>query len=147
MTTRDRYGPTDFHCERALNSWTDPLDLNAGWLTGLTDLNTEKDNVQQRIADYLTDLLSLGVSGIRVDAAKHMKPADLAAIFAKLKANMGGALPDDFIAWLEVRLQRWLTLVILVMLVTFVELVTLGGASPCQRRLARRCCWAARAIC
>jgi alpha-amylase len=22
------YGPTDFHCERALNSWTDPLDLN-----------------------------------------------------------------------------------------------------------------------
>jgi alpha-amylase len=25
------YGPTDFHCERALNSWTDPLILNAGW--------------------------------------------------------------------------------------------------------------------
>jgi alpha-amylase len=22
------YGPSDFHCERALNSWTDPLDLN-----------------------------------------------------------------------------------------------------------------------
>jgi alpha-amylase len=59
--------------------------------------------VQQRIADYLTDLLSIGVSGIRVDAAKHMQPPDLAAIFAKLKANMGGSLPDDFVAWLEVR--------------------------------------------
>ena len=46
------YGPTDFHCERVLNSWTDPLDLNAGWLTGLTDLNTEKENVQQRIAGF-----------------------------------------------------------------------------------------------
>ena len=39
------YGPMDFHCERILNSWTDPLDLNAGWLTGLTDLNTEKEHV------------------------------------------------------------------------------------------------------
>ena len=26
------WGPLDFHCERALNSWTDPLDLNAGWV-------------------------------------------------------------------------------------------------------------------
>lgn len=59
------YGPTDFHCERALNSWTDPLDLNAGWLSGLTDLNTEKDNVQERIADYLTDLIGIGFSGSR----------------------------------------------------------------------------------
>ena len=30
------YGPLHFHCERVLNSWNDPLDLNAGWLTGLT---------------------------------------------------------------------------------------------------------------
>ena len=29
----------------------------AGWLTGLVDLNTEKENVQERIADYLTDLI------------------------------------------------------------------------------------------
>jgi hypothetical protein len=28
------YGPLQFHCERALNSWNDPLDLNAGWLDG-----------------------------------------------------------------------------------------------------------------
>lgn len=62
------YGPTDFHCERPLNSWTDPLDLNAGWLTGLVDLNTERDNVQQRIADYLTDMLGIGFSGARVRA-------------------------------------------------------------------------------
>jgi alpha-amylase len=98
------YGPTDFHCERSLNSWTDPLDLNAGWLDGLVDLNTERDNVQQRIADYLTDLLGIGFSGFRVDAGKHIRPDDLAAIFGKLKANMGGALPADFIVWIELLL-------------------------------------------
>ena len=35
------YGPLDFHCERGLNSWTDPFQLNYGWLTGLCDLDTE----------------------------------------------------------------------------------------------------------
>ena len=97
-------GPLDFHCERPLNSWTDPLDLNAGWLTGLTDLNTERDHVQERIAAYLTDLMSIGMSGFRVDAAKHIKPDDLASIFKKFKRNMGGELPGDFISWLEVLL-------------------------------------------
>lgn len=65
------YGPQDFHCERSLNSWTDPLTLNAGWLDGLTDLNTGRENVRERIADYLTDLLSVGFSGFRIDAAKR----------------------------------------------------------------------------
>ena len=97
------YTASDFHCERPLNSWTDGNILNYGWLTGLTDLNTEKEYVQQRIADYITDMLSMGVSGIRVDAAKHISPADLAQIFKKLKDNLGGGeLPDDFTAYLEV---------------------------------------------
>ena len=97
------YTASDFHCERPLNSWTDGNILNYGWLTGLTDLNTEKEYVQQRIADYITDMLSMGVSGIRVDAAKHISPADLAQIFKKLKNNLGGGeLPDDFTAYLEV---------------------------------------------
>lgn len=96
------YGPTDFHCERTLSSWNDPLALNAGWLDGLVDLNTEKDNVQERIADYLTDLMGLGFSGFRIDAAKHMKPDDLVAIFSKFRRNMGGNLPEDFFTWWEV---------------------------------------------
>ena len=97
------YTASDFHCERSLNSWTDPNILSRGWLTGLTDLNTEKEYVRQRIADFITSLLSMGVSGIRVDAAKHIHPNDLAAIFKKLKMNLGGGeLPDDFTAYLEV---------------------------------------------
>ena len=97
------YTASDFHCERSLNSWTDPDILNRGWLTGLTDLNNEKDYVRQRTADYITSMLSMGVSGIRVDAAKHIHPTNLAAIFRKLKDNLGGGeLPDDFTAYLEV---------------------------------------------
>eukprot|EP00927_Polykrikos_kofoidii_P070125 TRINITY_DN659_c0_g1_i7.p1 TRINITY_DN659_c0_g1~~TRINITY_DN659_c0_g1_i7.p1 ORF type:complete len:699 (+),score=104.29 TRINITY_DN659_c0_g1_i7:71-2167(+) len=98
------YGPLDFHCERSLNSWTDPLDLNAGWLTGLTDLNTERENVQERIADYLTDLMGIGFSGFRIDAAKHIKPDDLVGILSKFRRNMGNKLPSDFFTWLEILL-------------------------------------------
>eukprot|EP01106_Pelomyxa_sp_JSP_P018092 TRINITY_DN795_c0_g1_i4.p1 TRINITY_DN795_c0_g1~~TRINITY_DN795_c0_g1_i4.p1 ORF type:complete len:459 (-),score=124.91 TRINITY_DN795_c0_g1_i4:114-1490(-) len=98
------YGPLDFHCERPLNSWTDPLQLNAGWLSGLVDINTERDNVRERIADYWTSLMSIGHSGFRVDAAKHICPDDTVAIFSKFRRNMGGTLPSEFIAWLEILL-------------------------------------------
>eukprot|EP00727_Mastigamoeba_balamuthi_P001303 m51a1_g1117 hypothetical protein (851) ;mRNA; f:163061-166336 len=98
------YGPLDFHCERALGSWNDPLILNAGWLTGLTDLHTGRENVRERIADYLTSILSIGFSGFRIDAAKHIQPDDLVAILTKLRRNMGGSMPDDWITWLEVLL-------------------------------------------
>lgn len=97
------YIPTDFHCERSLNSWSDPFQLNNGWLSGLADLDTESDYVRERIAAYMTDLISIGFSGFRVDAAKHIQPESLAAIFAKVKANLGGGdLPEDFITYLEV---------------------------------------------
>ncbi len=54
---------SDFHCERSLNSWTDPFILNAGWLVGLSDLNSELPYVRQRVADYWTELLSFGYVG------------------------------------------------------------------------------------
>ena len=99
------YIPTDFHCERSLSSWTDPFQLNNGWLSGLTDLDTESEYVRERIAAYFTDLLSIGFSGFRMDAAKHIKPDSIAAILYKFKTNLGGGeLPDDWITWLEVLL-------------------------------------------
>jgi len=39
-----------------------------------------------------------------MDAAKHIKPDDLVGIFSKLKRNLGGSLPEDFISWLEILL-------------------------------------------
>ena len=95
-------GPEDFHCERSLGSWSDLFILNNGWLVGLIDIDTSKDNVRERQAAYLVELMSIGVSGVRIDAAKHISPEDLAAIMGKVQKKMGGQLPDDFFAWLEV---------------------------------------------
>ncbi|ELP85774.1 alpha-amylase, putative [Entamoeba invadens IP1] len=96
------YGPLHFHCERSLNSWSDGFIMNAGYLSGLTDLATENDYVRDRIATWIVENLGAGASGIRMDAAKHICPDDIAAIFGKVKTYMGGALPDDFMAYLEV---------------------------------------------
>lgn len=56
-------------------------------LPGLPDLDTGNPAVQDRIAAYMKDLLSMGVAGFRIDAAKHIKPEELAAIKAKVPGN------------------------------------------------------------
>jgi len=52
----------------------------------------------------MTDLISIGFAGFRMDAAKHIQPKSIAAIFAILKSNLGGSFTDDFVTWLEVLL-------------------------------------------
>jgi alpha-amylase len=94
-------GPEDFHCHRELNTFTDLFTLNNGWMVGLTDVDTSRESVRERQAAFLVDLLSIGVSGFRIDAAKHISPGDLAAIFGKVKSKMGGRFSDDFFMWLE----------------------------------------------
>ncbi|TDC75438.1 carbohydrate-binding module family 20 domain-containing protein [Streptomyces hainanensis] len=79
------YSDGDFHtCRRNIANYADRGDVQNCELVGLADLDTGKDYVRQRIADYMNDLLSLGVAGFRVDAAKHMAAADLAAIRSRL---------------------------------------------------------------
>ncbi|CAK5284365.1 unnamed protein product [Mycena citricolor] len=56
-------------------------------LVGLADLAQEQPAVQSTIAGLLNDLLSLGVAGFRVDAAKHMDPGTLKAIFSQLNGS------------------------------------------------------------
>lgn len=53
-------------------------------LVGLPDLNQAVSWVADRIVDFMNDLISLGVAGFRVDAVKHMWPADLANIYGRL---------------------------------------------------------------
>jgi len=51
----------------------------------------------------MVDLLSIGFSGFRMDAAKHIQPESIAAILANFKSLLGGGdLPEDFITYLEV---------------------------------------------
>jgi alpha-amylase len=49
-------------------------------LVDLADLDTSSQAVRARIVGYLDDLLSLGVAGFRIDAAKHMAATDVEAI-------------------------------------------------------------------
>ncbi|KAG8825322.1 hypothetical protein FRC19_011686 [Serendipita sp. 401] len=52
-------------------------------LVGLADLATDTPYVQGRIAEYLKDLLSLGVYGFRLDASKHMASQDIQNILSQ----------------------------------------------------------------
>jgi glycosidase len=39
---------------------------------------------RDKVAEYLNDLIDIGVAGFRVDAAKHMWPEDISAIQDRL---------------------------------------------------------------
>jgi len=63
-------------------------------LVNLADLDTGAPAVRARLTAYLEDLVSLGVDGFRIDAAKHMAAEDVAAIV--------DPLPDDVAVMQEV---------------------------------------------
>ncbi|WBO66720.1 carbohydrate-binding module family 20 domain-containing protein [Streptomyces camelliae] len=65
-------------------------------LLGLPDLKTGSDTVRAGLANYLNSQLALGVDGFRVDAAKHIPAADLAAIEGKLTNTTSGTAPYVF---------------------------------------------------
>ena len=62
-------------------------------LVGLADLKTESTAVQNRLASYLNKLIGYGVSGFRVDAAKHIGQRDLLALEQKLHKTADGTRP------------------------------------------------------
>jgi alpha-amylase len=63
-------------------------------LVGLADLDTGSDSVRTKIADYLAGLVRMGVRGFRIDAAKHISPVDIDAIFVKVGASIpAGSAP------------------------------------------------------
>lgn len=62
-------------------------------LVGLADLDTGSTYVRGTIAAYLNKLLSYGADGFRVDAAKHISPTDLSAIYGQLNTTTSGAAP------------------------------------------------------
>ncbi|MFD4247126.1 carbohydrate-binding module family 20 domain-containing protein [Streptomyces sp. NPDC058525] len=71
-------------CRAVISNYQDKANVQNCELVQLADLDTGEDYVRGRIAGYLNDLLSLGVDGFRIDAAKHMPAADLANIKSRL---------------------------------------------------------------
>ncbi len=60
-----------WHTYGAVSSWADRYQVTMGEI-GMPDINSEHSYVQQVVANYINELKSYGVDGIRWDAAKHI---------------------------------------------------------------------------
>jgi alpha-amylase len=79
------YSSYDFDdCTSRITDYQDRYDVQHCELVGLADLDTGEEYVRKAIAGYMNDLLTLGVDGFRIDAAKHIDTADLADIKSRL---------------------------------------------------------------
>ncbi|MFJ9820297.1 alpha-amylase family protein [Streptomyces sp. NPDC101151] len=79
------YSSFDFDdCTAQVSNYSDRWNVQHCELVGLADLDTGEEYVRKTIAGYLNDLLTLGVDGFRVDAAKHIPADDLANIKSRL---------------------------------------------------------------
>ncbi|KAJ6606541.1 alpha-amylase [Mycena vulgaris] len=79
------YTSSNFHHNGCtVSNYKDARNVQFCELVNLADLAQEQEAVRKIIAAFLNDLLSLGVAGFRVDAAKHMVNSTIADIFARL---------------------------------------------------------------
>ena len=93
------YSEWDFHynlpesnpnaCYQSIQDYGDLWQNTRCELGGLPDLATETSYVRGKIADYLNDLINIGVAGFRVDAAKHFGSEDLQAVVDMLNPVNG----------------------------------------------------------
>ncbi|MFE0464337.1 carbohydrate-binding module family 20 domain-containing protein [Kitasatospora sp. NPDC058965] len=89
------YGSSDFHaypanCPNAdlsINDWNSVQQVQECDLSNLEDLNTESAHVRQAEAGYLNSLVAAGVDGFRMDAAKHIAQADMAAVLSQVNST------------------------------------------------------------
>jgi alpha-amylase len=74
-------------------SYSDRGEVQNCELLNLADLNTGAAYVQDRLAAYMNDMLSLGVTGFRIDASKHIDTNELKTILGKLNNRTDGERP------------------------------------------------------
>ena len=92
------YFPSDFHCGEGVSDWGNPFQLCYRAISGLQDINTEKEYPRRRIATYIVDLLSLGISGVMITNGGNIPNFSFAKIFRYTKKYLGNKLPPDFFA-------------------------------------------------
>ncbi|CAE7229032.1 unnamed protein product [Rhizoctonia solani] len=88
------YSWNDFHhCGLTNNddiqNWGDTEQIWNCELSNLADLNSNSEYVQSKLAEFTNDLLSLGVDGLRLDAAKHIHPWDIGQVINRLSRKPG----------------------------------------------------------
>ncbi|KIY61881.1 carbohydrate-binding module family 20 protein [Cylindrobasidium torrendii FP15055 ss-10] len=109
------YQTQDFHhCGLTngddINDYSNRAQIQTCELVNLADLATDTEYVRGKLAAYVNDLVSLGIDGLRLDAAKHIAPDDIANILGRV-SNRGyitqeviydssgpsGTLPADYV--------------------------------------------------
>ena len=76
-----------WHTVGGVSSWADRYQVTHGEI-GMRDLNSEHSYVQQVVANYMKELESVGVDGIRWDAAKHISlPSENCQFWATVTKN------------------------------------------------------------
>ena len=93
------YAPENFHsglatndpnyCAGSISNYDELFNTTHCELGNLPDLATEQPAVQEKIVGYLNDLISIGVAGFRIDAAKHFGVDDLTAVRDQLNLVNG----------------------------------------------------------
>jgi len=97
------YSSSDFHpqCNINYSAQDGGGSIRYCWLGGgLPDLKTESTYVRGKIVDYMNAMIAMGVAGFRVDAAKHMEPADMsyfASTINNLRSDWFGANQRPYI--------------------------------------------------
>ncbi|BBM01747.1 alpha amylase C-terminal domain-containing protein [Microbulbifer sp. GL-2] len=83
LLNHPEFSSWDYHSDCTIDNYSDANNVWNCRLSGLPDLNTGSNYVQQTLADYLNKLQGMGVAGFRVDAVKHMSPGDMQGIMSK----------------------------------------------------------------
>ncbi len=84
LYTREDFHNCNLTPDDQIANYKDLAQVQTCELLGLSDLDQKSERVQQQILGYMNDLLSLGVAGFRIDAAKHIWALDLKAIVDQL---------------------------------------------------------------
>lgn len=67
-----------------IEDFNDIIQVRNCNLVSLTDLNHGTEYVRSHITEFMNKLIDMGVAGFRIDAAKHMWPTDMTAMFEGL---------------------------------------------------------------
>ena len=102
------YFANDFHCYSHIEfNEQSELKMENGYINDYIDLNTKKEYVQQRIADFLTELISIGISGFTFHSVVNISPSNYAIIYNKLKSNLGNIdFPDELLFLMQVEYRN-----------------------------------------
>ncbi|XP_058456094.1 alpha-amylase-like [Malaya genurostris] len=78
------YNSSDFNGNCAITDNSNPIERRTCRLEGCPDLNQRSEWVRDRIVNFLNKLITYGVAGFNIDAAKYMWAEDLQIIYSRL---------------------------------------------------------------